>query len=253
VSTFVFAAQMMNFPIQAGTSGHLIGGVLAAVLLGTPFGVLALALVLAFQCIIFSDGGLAVLGANVLNMAVIGAGVGGWLAGKWNGVSGRALARVGLAAWVSVVLAALACSAELAFGGVIPFFKSAPVMFGVHAIIGLGEAVLTVLAVALIPAVEVGRRRSVAIPAGAALVIAMVLSPFASGFPDGLEWTAAKLEFLKESAPAFVTPLNGYNLAGVSDEFIATSLAGGVGVAAVFFLGLLTARLWARKPLAVRP
>lgn len=252
VSTLVFAAQMMNFPVQSGTSGHMMGGVLAAVLLGTPFGVLALALVLAVQCVVFSDGGLAVLGANVLNMAVIGAGVGGWLAGRWRGVAAGALARVGLAAWLSVILAALACSAELAFGGAVPFAKSAPVMLGVHALIGLGEAALTVLAVVLVPAMGTGGRRSVAIPALAAVVIAMVLSPFASGFPDGLEWAAEKLGILKEAAPAFATPLTNYALTGVSQDFLAASLAGGAGVAAVFVLGLLTARLWTRRPAAAR-
>ena len=79
VSAFIFAAQMMNFPISGGTSGHLLGGVLASALLGVPFGVLALALVVAIQALVFADGGLTVLGANVLNMAVLGAGLGGLL------------------------------------------------------------------------------------------------------------------------------------------------------------------------------
>ncbi len=79
VSAFIFAAQMMNFPISGGTSGHLLGGVLASALLGVPFGVLALALVVALQAVVFADGGLNVLGANILNMAVIGTGLGGLL------------------------------------------------------------------------------------------------------------------------------------------------------------------------------
>jgi len=77
VSAFIFAAQMMNFPISGGTSGHLLGGVLASALLGAPFGILALALVVAVQAVVFADGGLNVLGANVFNMAILGAGLGG--------------------------------------------------------------------------------------------------------------------------------------------------------------------------------
>ena len=79
IAALIFAGQMMNFPIQSGTSGHLLGGVLASALLGIPFGVLAMALVVTIQCIVFSDGGFSVLGANILNMALIGAGLGGVL------------------------------------------------------------------------------------------------------------------------------------------------------------------------------
>ena len=117
VSALVFAAQMMNFPINGGTSGHLLGGVLASALLGTPFGVLAIAMVLAVQCLLFSDGGLSVLGANVVNMSLIGAGLGGLIAGHLRGRSPLSLARLGFAAWISVVVAALACSIELALAG----------------------------------------------------------------------------------------------------------------------------------------
>ena len=79
ITALIFAGQMMNFPINDGTSGHLLGGVLAAALLGTPFGILSMALVVTVQCLVFSDGGFIVLGANVLNMAIIGAGLGGFI------------------------------------------------------------------------------------------------------------------------------------------------------------------------------
>lgn len=247
VSALVFAAQMMNFPVQLGTSGHLLGGVLASVLLGTPFGVLSMSLILAVQCLLFSDGGLAVLGANILNMALLGAGVGGWLAGHLRDRSVPALARVGLAAWVSVLLAALACSIELAAAGVIPFSKSAPMMLGMHALIGVGEALLTVAAVALLPSGEKSGRMETFIPAAAALVLAMILSPFASGLPDGLEWVSSKLGFWHEATPAFAAPLSGYSFPGLSHEFLSSSLAGAVGVLAVFVLGNVLAALLTRK------
>jgi cobalt/nickel transport system permease protein len=246
VSALVFAAQMVNFPVQAGTSGHLLGGVLASVLLGTPFGVLAMAIVLAVQCLVFSDGGLAVLGANILNMAVIGAGVGGLLAGG----RGAPLARIAFAAWASVVLAATACSLELAAAGVIPFAESTPSMLGIHSVIGLGEALLTVAAVAMMPSGATGRRLGWSVPLAAAVVIALVLSPFASGSPDGLEWAAAKLGFLRESAPAFSAPLAGYSLPGISSDALSTGLAGLFGVLAVFGVALASARI--RTSRAVR-
>lgn len=250
VSTLVFAAQMMNFPVSFGTSGHLLGGVLASVLLGTPFGILSMSLILTVQCLVFSDGGLAVLGTNILNMALLGAGVGGWLAGRLRNHSVPALARVGFAAWVSVLLASLACSIELAAAGVVPFSKSAPMMLGVHALIGIVEALLTVVAVAFLPSEEKSGRMGTIIPAATALVLALVLSPFASGLPDGLEWASSKLGFWHETAPAFVAPLSGYSFPGLSHEFLSSSLAGALGVMAVFVFGNILAAIWSRRTAA---
>ncbi|TSA34026.1 MAG: cobalamin biosynthesis protein CbiM [Verrucomicrobiaceae bacterium] len=252
VSALVFAAQMMNFPVQFGTSGHILGGVLASVLLGTPFGILSMSLVLSVQCLLFSDGGLAVLGTNILNMALLGAGVGGWLAGRLRNHSVPTLARIGFAAWASVVLASLACSIELAAAGVVPFSKSAPMMLGVHALIGIGEALLTVLAVAFLPSEEKSARMGTFIPAAAALVLAMVLSPFASGLPDGLEWVSSNLGFWHEAAPAFAAPLSGYSFPGLSHEFLSSSLAGAVGVLAVFAFGNILAAVWTSRTAASR-
>lgn len=245
VSAMVFAAQMINFPVQFGTSGHLLGGVLASVLLGTPFGVLSMSLILAVQSLIFSDGGLAVLGTNILNMALLGAGVGGWLAGSIRSRSLSTFARVGIAAWASVLLAALACSIELSVSGVVSFSQSAPMMLSVHALIGIGEALLTVAALALLPSAEATGRMETVVPVTTALVIALVLSPFASGLPDGLEWVAASLGFLHDSAPAFAAPLSGYAFPGI--PVLSTSLAGATGVVAVFVLGNILASVWDRR------
>ena len=90
VAALIFAGQMMNFAIPGGTSGHLLGGVLAAALLGTPFGVLAMTLVLAVQALLFGDGGLLALGANVVNMALLGVGIGGLLRRPQLGQIGQA-------------------------------------------------------------------------------------------------------------------------------------------------------------------
>ena len=242
VSALVFAAQMMNFPISGGTSGHLVGGVLASALLGVPFGVLALALVVSIQALVFADGGLTVLGANVLNMAVIGAGLGGllrlWLLKTLPASGTRFWIAAALASWASVMLAALACSVELALDGVLPLQQVVPAMLGVHALIGLGEALITCAALALFdrPAVigAVPASRRFVAPTLAALLIALCLSPFASALPDGLEAVMAQYQLLHEAAPLFVTPLADYQVAGVSSEMLSTGLAGLIGVVLTF-------------------
>ena len=151
-SAFIFAAQMVNFPVLGGTSGHLLGGVLAAVLLGPFAGAMVLTCVLFVQCLVFQDGGLIALGANVVNMAFVGS-MGGYLiyrliAAK-GGRSSRTVLMIGVAvaSWLSVVLAAVACSLELALSGTSPLRVVLPAMVGVHAVIGLGEAVITSLVI----------------------------------------------------------------------------------------------------------
>ncbi len=251
VSALLFAGQMVNFPVQFGTSGHLLGGVLAAALLGVPCGVLAVALVVALQCLVFADGGMAVLGANLLNMAIIGAGAGGWI---WHRLAVAApryrLASLGLAAWISVLLAATGCALELAAAGTIPLAQVLPSMLEVHALIGIGEAAVTVGVVALLAstALQTGARRPAFVPAIAAVVIAMAAAPFACPWPDGLEWVAQALGFLHESAPTFVAPLPDYTLPGVSNEILTTSLAGLIGVAMTFVAAWSLARIWHRSP-----
>jgi len=243
VSAFFFAAQMMNFPISGGTSGHLLGGVLASALLGVPFGVLALAFVVTIQAVVFADGGLNVLGANVLNMAVIGAGAGGllrlWLLNKMPPDGSRVWLTAGLASWASVMLAALAVAVELVLTGVLPFSTVAPAMLGVHALIGIGEALITCVALVLFAHQTAGSRptvRSFAAPALAALLIALCLSPFASPLPDGLEAVMEQYQVLHESAPLFVTPLADYQVAGIASEVLSTSLAGVIGVLLTFLV-----------------
>ncbi|MDP8266213.1 MAG: energy-coupling factor ABC transporter permease [Candidatus Aceula meridiana] len=239
VTALIFAGQMMNFPIQSGTSGHLLGGVLASALLGIPFGVLAVALVLTVQCLVFSDGGLAVLGANILNMAVLGAGAGGFFYQYFLQKEGRTVFQrgigIGLAAWVSTLLAALACSVELAVSGTVAFTQVSGAMLSTHALIGIGEATITLIALPFFAQEGLIRTRwAVAAPAAAAMVIAAMLSPFASGWPDGLEWVAQKYQFLHESAPAFVSPMPDYAIPVISHQMISVGLAGLAGALITF-------------------
>lgn len=155
-AVFLFAAQMINFPVGAGTSGHLIGAALAAVLVGPYAAVLVLTVVLAVQALVFADGGLTALGLNVLNMAVIGVAV-AWCVFR---LAVRVLPRgrasvigaAAIAAWASVVAASVAFVVEYALGGTAPFSLGAVLaaMGTVHAIIGLGEAAITALVVSAV-------------------------------------------------------------------------------------------------------
>lgn len=155
-AAFIFAAQMMNFTVAGGTSGHLLGGALAAILLGPWAGMLVLTSVLAVQALLFQDGGLLALGANILNMAVVGVLV-GWVvytalrrllgARTWaTMVSGFA------AAWLSVVVASLVAAAELAISGTSPWVVALPAMGLVHILIGIGEGMITVGVLAFLQA-----------------------------------------------------------------------------------------------------
>jgi cobalt/nickel transport system permease protein len=149
VAAFVFAAQMLNFPVAAGTSGHLLGGVLAAVLVGPWTGVVCIALVLFVQALVFADGGLSALGLNVLNMALIG-GLGGYaIFAAVRRLLPRTRSSVvtasAAAALVSVVLASTGFVAEYALGGVgdAPVGTVLAAVSGIHLLIGIGEAVIT--------------------------------------------------------------------------------------------------------------
>lgn len=248
ITALIFAWQMMNFPIMDGTSGHLLGGVLAASLLGTPFGVLAIALVVAIQSLVFSDGGITVLGANIFNMAILGAGVGGILRSKllthWKSTQGK-YAATAVAAWLSVIVASFAVSIELAIDGQIAFFEVVSAMVGTHALIGVGEAFITVACCLLLPAdsVTTKTKGQIAVPLTAAVVVALLLSPFASGFPDGLEWIAEKYNFLHQSAPVFVGPLPDYAFPSLSNEILSTGVAGLVGVILSFGIAWMILRI----------
>jgi len=154
VAAFVFAAQMLNFPIAGGTSGHLLGATLAAVLLGPWLACLVLAVVLTVQAFAFADGGITALGANVLNMGVLGALAAGLILGAavraFSPDRATFLAMVAGVSWIAVMVGAAATSIQLALSGTIPLGTSLPPMLGVHALIGIGEAVITVAAVSAV-------------------------------------------------------------------------------------------------------
>ncbi|MBE9037768.1 energy-coupling factor ABC transporter permease [aff. Roholtiella sp. LEGE 12411] len=246
-TAFIFAAQMINFPVAGGTSGHLLGGTLAAIVLGSPWaGTLCIATVLIIQAVLFADGGITALGANILNMAVVGVWV-GWgltqtLQRLLGGSKGRLPLAAGIAAGISVVVAAIACAIELVLSGTAPVAIVLPAMTGVHILIGIGEGlitggVLTYLATArpdLLPG-EQYEFRGWSVPVVSIFLIAGVLSLFASAWPDGLEKVAENTGFIdlaKQVRVIVPTPLADYGIEGLGP--IGTSIAGLLGAAVCF-------------------
>ncbi|WP_455604197.1 energy-coupling factor ABC transporter permease [Cellulosimicrobium funkei] len=264
---FVFAVQMLNYPVAAGTSGHLMGGALAAALVGPWLGVLSVTAVLLVQALVFADGGLTALGTNVLLMAVVGTLV-GWAVtrGVLRATRGRgAAAAAGAGALVSVPVSAAVFAGLFAVGGTVPVPVGELVgqMLGVHLLVGLGEALITagvvglVLAVAPGAAAVAGRRAPALAPSAplaavrravlalgtGALLAAVVVSSFAAATPDGLEATAESVGFADAARDhAFAgAPLADYGEVGG----IFVGVAGLVGVALVVALtvGVLGAGL----------
>ncbi|MCJ7642184.1 MAG: energy-coupling factor ABC transporter permease [Desulfobacterales bacterium] len=153
-AAFIFAAQMLNFPVAGGTSGHFLGAVFSSVLLGPWASLIILTIVLVVQCLGFADGGLTAIGSNIFNMGVIGA-LGGYsifyiLYALFRKSQKGFFIALAVSSWLSIVMSAAAAAIELALSGTSPFMIALPAMAGVHAIIGIGEAIITTTAVSLI-------------------------------------------------------------------------------------------------------
>ncbi len=251
VTAMIFALQMLNFPVQNGTSGHLLGGMLAVAFLGIPWAVLSMSLVLSVQAIFFGDGGVNALGANIINMGLIGAGAAGLL---FNFLQGRKFSRtaaLAVASMASVLTAALACSVEISLAGTVSFSRAVAAMLSVHALIGTGEAVLTVVLVAVISAVArkwAANEMPVAIASLIVAVVAAMLSPFASNFPDGLEWVSAKMAFISFKGVQFAALFPDYQVPAIGGS-LSTVLAGLIGVGIVLAVAALMAKAIAHFPM----
>ena len=244
MAAFIFAAQMINFPVAGGTSGHLLGGTLAAITLGPWAGMLVMTAVIAVQALLLQDGGLLVMGANILNMGLITAAIG---YGLYRGVStgGRSikLTVAGIAAWLSVMAGALFTSLQLWLSGTSQLQVVIPAMLGVHALIGVGEALITVAALTFIlqtrpdllgSSSESAQGSRGWVVAGVLIALAVVLlSPLASADPDGLERVAQDVGFLGagQSAPYEILP--DYTVPFLGETPLSTILAGTIGMIVV--------------------
>lgn len=291
VAAFVFAVQMLNFPVGVGTSGHLMGGALAAVLVGPWTAIICLTVVVALQALLFADGGVSALGSNVFLIGIVTVVVGYAVARAVMAVLPRragsavpaaavgALLSVPATAMVFVGLYAVGGAAELDLGQLTAF------MLTWHVAIGAGEALITGLTVGAVVAtrpdlvrltrhyrtslvltdadgtshevqaapVAAGVRRIgrgwAAAALGVCLVLAGVVSSYASANPDGLEYVAERLGFIETAEDSVVagSPFGDYAVAGIDDPVLATGLAGVLGVAVVLVLVVVVARL-VRRP-----
>ena len=153
-AAFIFAAQMINFPVAGGTSGHFLGAVFSSVLLGPWASLIIMTIVLVVQCLGFADGGLTAIGSNIFNMGVVGA-LGGYGVFISLYVSFRKSRRaffiaLAISSWCSIMMGACAAAIELAISGTSPLKVALPAMAGTHALIGIGEAIITTTAISLI-------------------------------------------------------------------------------------------------------
>lgn len=253
MAAFIFAAQMLNFTVAGGTSGHFLGGALAAMVLGPWTAILVMTAVVAVQGLLFQDGGLLVMGANIFNMGILTAAIGfGLYRLVASAPKNVRLGVAAVAAWVATMSAALSTSLQLWLSGTSRLEIVIPAMLGVHALIGVGEAIITVAALAFIQQARPDLLNGAAttekggrgwIYAGVALaLLAAVLSPLASAYPDGLERVAADAGFLHrvQSAPFQVLP--NYTIPLLGPTPLSTIMAGAVGVLVVFSLIILLAR-----------
>ena len=252
MAAFIFAAQMINFPVAGGTSGHLLGGALAAIMLGPWAAMLVMTAVIAVQALLFQDGGLLVMGANILNMGLITCVIG---YGLYRSVSGGSrmlkLIVAGLAAWLSVMAGALFTSLQLWLSGTSQLQVVIPAMLFVHVLIGLGEAVITVAALSFVlqarpdllgeDSESAKGSRGWIIPGLAISLIVLFLSPFASANPDGLNRVAMDLGFFG-SAQSGAGPLAGYKIPFLADASVSKIAAGAIGAFVVLALAVLAGR-----------
>jgi len=250
VSGTVFALQMLNYPIGGGLSGHALGGLLASSLLGTPFGILSVSLVLLLQTLLFADGGLLMLGANTLNMALIGAGLGGVLHARLQAHVGRSVSLVA-SAGLSVMAAVGALVAELSAAGVGSSALYASLAIH-HIPVALGEGLVTLLLYRLISAVPLTDAAKGASPVtrpaawtvyGALLIGALLLAPLASA--DALEGTLSSFHLLPD-APNFAhAPWADYQFTA-DGGYLSTFLAALAGLGATLLSATLLRRAISR-------
>lgn len=265
-AALVFALQMINFPVLPGVSGHLMGGALAAILLGPWMGAAVVSVVVIVQALFFADGGVSALGINVLNIAIVTALV-AWpvfraMVRMLPPTRGAALGAAMAASFLSVLASSTAFVLEYAVGGVggasLDLVLGA--MTGIHALIGIGEGLITAAALGTVLAVRPdlvtglpdrnlqgaetrpsGRAVTAFVATGLVVALALVVfvAPLASPDPDGLE-TVAEQTGIAQTAEehAIGGPLADYQWAGLESETWGTILSGVVGTAAAFAIGL---------------
>ena len=255
MSALIFVLQMINFPIAAGTSGHLLGGALAVIVLGPSLGVICISIVVVIQSLLFADGGLSALGVNVLNMAIITSLTGWFTITLWKKIFGESqftlISGSVIAGLLSVVFSSIAFVLEYAIGGTVsvPLGNVLIAMISTHLLIGLGEGIITALIVSLLLRVRSDlvyvnskKNKSNTLSTSYGVLIALILSltlvtPYASSSPDGLESVASDFGF--EETDGVVLLLEDYGISSINNNFVSTTLSALLGVLAIAGLGTL--------------
>ncbi len=260
MSALIFVLQMINFPIAAGTSGHLLGGALAVIVLGPRLGLICLSVVVIIQSLLFADGGLSALGVNVLNMAIVTSATSWFIVKYWIKFIGKnktSIVSVSvLAGILSVVFSSIAFTIQYAIGGTIsiPVGTVLLAMVTTHFIIGFGEGIITALIITLlirvrpdlIYAYERSDENTTKVSFyGLFIILILLLSlvtPFASSSPDGLESVAEEFGFTQTDG--IVLLLDDYGISAVNNNFISTVLSAlfGVTVLAIMFNLIISRR-----------
>ena len=260
MSALIFVLQMINFPIAAGTSGHLLGGALAVIVLGPRLGLICLSVVVIIQSLLFADGGLSALGVNVLNMAIVTSATSWFIVKYWIKFIGKnktSIVTVSvLAGILSVVFSSIAFTIQYAIGGTIsiPVGTVLLAMVTTHFIIGSGEGIITALIITLlirvrpdlIYAYERSDENTTKVSFyGLFIILILLLSlvtPFASSSPDGLESVAEEFGFTQTDG--IVLLLDDYGISAVNNDFISTVLSAllGVTVLAIMFNLIISRR-----------
>jgi len=251
----IFAGQMLNFSVTGGTSGHLLGAALATILLGPWPAVLVMTTVVSVQALVFQDGGILALGANLFNMAIIGVfasyaiyiAVRRLLGGKSWGI----LVAGFVAAWISIFVASLSAALQLAISGTSPANIAIPAMAGIHALIGIGEGLITLGALSFLyaarrdllePTGSVVSEKVILVGGGILLLVLVICSPLASAHPDGLEWVAEQKGFLEFARGSLYDIIPDYVMPGLANEALATIASGILGSVVVFVIAFFVAR-----------
>jgi cobalt/nickel transport system permease protein len=262
-AAFVFAAQMVNFPVAAGTSGHLVGSALSGALLGLPGALVVMTAVIIMQCFAFADGGVFALGANVFNMGLVGCVVGFCCYRLLCGPSPsptRRVASVAFAGWCATMAGAVSCASQLSLSGAARLPVVLPAMLGVHSLIGMGEAVISSLVVASVLrfrpellensglAQPLVRAPAVFAGLGLSVAVAALLAPLAYAAPDGFSRVTQALGLRSNDAPSLPAPFSEYGIPGLVSGVLATVLAGCLGTLLLFGLCWLLALVLVPRP-----
>jgi cobalt/nickel transport system permease protein len=249
MSALIFVLQMINFPIAAGTSGHLLGGSLAVVVLGPSLGIICISIVVVIQSLLFADGGLSALGVNLLNMAVVTSLIGWITISTWKKLFGESYSSTisgsFIAGLLSVVFSSIAFVLEYSLGGTVavPLGSVLIAMVSSHLLIGIGEGIITALIVSLLLRVRsdlvyvnknTDQSNKVTSFYGLFILLILVLTlitPYASSSPDGLESVAESFGFNEDTG--VVLFLEDYGIENINNNFLSTVLSAVLGIVVI--------------------